>query len=154
MFLAPEFPSGQGAGKSINEGHRSMGGGGPSLITPRAPIFHPHLLCAMVCLVQQVAASARAQPSPAPPTWPAWLGPLLPEGLEICFGEEGWVWVEFMVRRCGAPCTHFYLDWTLQLLLGPPLLTLSLSRIAMKDALHFGVRRTWFKSRPCHLLAV
>ena len=33
--------------------------GGPSKMAPGVPIFRSHLLCALVCLVQQVAASTR-----------------------------------------------------------------------------------------------
>ena len=95
--------------------------------------------------------SSQAQPSSARsflhPAWPV-ICPVRGRAGRVCS-----VWVEFRIRSSQTPCTHISVAGSLPPLTGPALLT-SLSPIARKGGLHFGVRKSWFKSRSCRFLAV
>ena len=58
-------------------------------MAPGAPIFSSHLVCAWVCLVQQVAASAHAQPTLAPAARPSLALPVPPSSLASDLPSEG-----------------------------------------------------------------
>lgn len=155
MYLSLEFPGGWKAGESRMMDTALWGVGDPADGTQASL---PSSV--LTSFLPGSGFSSRWQPQPAlSPPLPRppglRLGPLLPEGQVICLCEEGWVWVEFRVRSSGAlPAPAISITWPFQLLTGPLPLTLSLSPVAMKEALHFGIRQTWFKFRPCHFLAV